>query len=280
MEFRRYLKPKYRQVKFDGMCAYPFKDRFFGRRLKDIDSEDLFDILESKLGKNFTPNSTLGLFISYVKRRLKKENEKPKNYWIAGRRFVTNGKVYRLIDPKNIEEGWWFESPSGYTFEREYSQKRAEAVRKQNLKRYKTQEGRKIQEKWVEANRKGVKAYWASERGQAHKERMRNNPIKVNYKKTYFEYFGYDESDPPICEISGKIAVDIHHIQARGMGGSKKKSIHKIDNLMALTREIHDKVGDKSDLKEKLKQIHLHFMENRTPWVEAFPEDQFLKDVL
>lgn len=72
-------------------------------------------------------------------------------------------------------------------------------------------------------------------------------------------YFGYGIEDFIPSEISGKKAVDIHHIEARGMGGSNKDDIR---NLMALTREEHEKYGDKKQYKEFLKKIHLNFMKN------------------
>ena len=49
--------------------------------------------------------------------------------------------------------------------------------------------------------------------------------------KTYLNYFGYDTTDWIPCEICGKTANDIHHIEPRGMGGSKTKDlIHIIDS--------------------------------------------------
>lgn len=66
--------------------------------------------------------------------------------------------------------------------------------------------------------------------------------------------FGYDESDFIPCEVCGKKAVDINHIDARGMGGSKTKDTP--DNLQALCRECHVKYGDKKQHKDYLKQIH------------------------
>ena len=71
---------------------------------------------------------------------------------------------------------------------------------------------------------------------------------------TYFNHFGYDISDFIPCEVCGKTAVDIHHIEARGIGGSKEAD--KIDNLMALCREDHLKYGDKKQYKEFLKDKH------------------------
>ena len=36
---------------------------------------------------------------------------------------------------------------------------------------------------------------------------------------------GYDETDFIPCEVCGAQAIDIHHIEARGMGGTKKKTL-------------------------------------------------------
>jgi len=66
----------------------------------------------------------------------------------------------------------------------------------------------------------------------------------------YFDYFG-DEYIP--CETCNSKAVDIHHIHARGMGGSEKDSI---ENLMALCRQCHIKYGDKKQYIEMLKLRH------------------------
>ena len=71
---------------------------------------------------------------------------------------------------------------------------------------------------------------------------------------TYFNHFGYDISDFIPCEVCGKTAVDIHHIEARGIGGSKEAD--NIENLMALCREDHLKYGDKKQHKEWLKDKH------------------------
>ncbi len=81
--------------------------------------------------------------------------------------------------------------------------------------------------------------------------------MKAHTKK-YMDYFGYDVSDFIPSEISGVRANDIHHIEARQMGGTKEKD--SIENLMALTREEHLLYGDKQQFKDWLKQIHLNFM--------------------
>ncbi len=81
------------------------------------------------------------------------------------------------------------------------------------------------------------------------------------YTRTYLNYFGYDETDFIPCEVCNKQAVDIHHIEAKGMGGSKTKD--NIENIMALCRECHLHFGDKKQHKEYLKNIHLLKMQNR-----------------
>ncbi len=73
------------------------------------------------------------------------------------------------------------------------------------------------------------------------------------------DFFGYDEASFIPCEICGNRAVDIHHIQCKGMGGSKTKD--NIENLQAVCRKCHTDYGDISEFKEKLKAVHLKFME-------------------
>lgn len=76
------------------------------------------------------------------------------------------------------------------------------------------------------------------------------------HTKIYFDFFRYDNSDFITCEACDKYrAVDIHHIEARGMGGSNTKD--HIDNLMGLCRECHERYGDKKDWKEWLTKVHM-----------------------
>jgi 5-methylcytosine-specific restriction endonuclease McrA len=49
-------------------------------------------------------------------------------------------------------------------------------------------------------------------------------------------------------------AQDIHHVEARSMGGSKHAD--NIENLMALCRQCHIDFGDKKQHKEMLKVVH------------------------
>lgn len=81
------------------------------------------------------------------------------------------------------------------------------------------------------------------------------------HTKVYFDFFGYDTSDTILCEVCGKVAVDIHHINRRGIGGSKDKDV--VTNLMALDRECHNKFGDKKQHLDMLNKVHLRHIEAR-----------------
>ena len=74
------------------------------------------------------------------------------------------------------------------------------------------------------------------------------------HTKLYLKHFGYDISDFVPCEVCGSRAIDIHHIESRGMGGTKKQDT--IDNLMALCRECHIEYGDKKQHKFRLHICH------------------------
>jgi 5-methylcytosine-specific restriction endonuclease McrA len=82
------------------------------------------------------------------------------------------------------------------------------------------------------------------------------------HTKIYLEYFNFKVSDWIPCELCGSTAVDIHHIDARGMGGSISKD--EITNLMALCRPCHIKYGDIKIYKEELKIRHIKYMADRT----------------
>jgi len=74
------------------------------------------------------------------------------------------------------------------------------------------------------------------------------------HTKIYMDYFNYGIEDFIPCEICGQTAVDINHIECRGMGGSKEMDI--IENLMAVCRSCHIEFGDKKQYRDYLKQIH------------------------
>ena len=67
-------------------------------------------------------------------------------------------------------------------------------------------------------------------------------------------HFGYIGEDFIPCEVCGSMAVDIHHIHRRGMGGSKDAD--KIENLMAVCRSCHIEYGDKTRYFELLLNAH------------------------
>ena len=79
------------------------------------------------------------------------------------------------------------------------------------------------------------------------------------HTKIYMEYFSYHLSDWMPCEICGCEAVDLHHIEARGMGGSNERDV--LENLMALCRGHHIFYGDKKQYKQMLIDVHTKFME-------------------
>ena len=76
-----------------------------------------------------------------------------------------------------------------------------------------------------------------------------------NHTKIYLNAFNYDVCDFISSEISGKKAVDIHHIISRGRGGKDE-----IENLMALTRDEHIKYGDKNQYIYFLLEIHENYL--------------------
>lgn len=74
------------------------------------------------------------------------------------------------------------------------------------------------------------------------------------HTRIYLISFNYNTSDFIPCEVCRRQAVDIHHIHARGMGGSKLRDY--IENLQALCRECHNKYGDKNQFLLFLKKAH------------------------
>ena len=79
-----------------------------------------------------------------------------------------------------------------------------------------------------------------------------------NHVKIYMDFYGYKKGDFIPSEISGEKGANVHHIDCRGMGGSKDKD--NIENLMALTVKEHERFGDKNMYMKFLKDIHQRFM--------------------
>jgi hypothetical protein len=63
----------------------------------------------------------------------------------------------------------------------------------------------------------------------------------------------YIKCEMPTCY---RPSVDINHIYARGLGGSKTKDY--LENLVAMCREHHLDFEAKKISKEELKEIHLN----------------------
>lgn len=84
-----------------------------------------------------------------------------------------------------------------------------------------------------------------------------------NHTKVYLDYFGFTEQDWIGCEVCGKWAVDIHHLEPRGMGGSKTKDTP--ENLMALCRACHIEAEAKRLSKNYLQSIHNSYISALNP---------------
>jgi len=76
------------------------------------------------------------------------------------------------------------------------------------------------------------------------------------HTRIYTQYFGIGEQDTPLCEWCTKSqAVDINHIEPRGMGGSKTKDY--IENLVGMCRKCHNLFEAKKIGKEELIIKHM-----------------------
>jgi hypothetical protein len=81
------------------------------------------------------------------------------------------------------------------------------------------------------------------------------------HKKIYLDFFGYGLDDFIPCEVKGctRKAVDVHHIDNRGMGGSDL--LDYIENLAGLCREHHNQAEDDPEFNEKVRAWHLKRVE-------------------
>ena len=80
----------------------------------------------------------------------------------------------------------------------------------------------------------------------------------------YMQGMGFDSSDTILCEVCGKVAVDIAHIVARSKFGSKRKEEQDdITNLCAMCRQCHYDYDFKNRwTKEEIFEIHLKNIPN------------------
>ena len=83
-----------------------------------------------------------------------------------------------------------------------------------------------------------------------------------NYKKLFSDFWGYCESDIPVCwGCFMAQAVDIHHLENKGLGGVKNNRLNRIDNLFPVCRKCHDKAHADKSINKKLKQVLLDRIE-------------------
>lgn len=84
--------------------------------------------------------------------------------------------------------------------------------------------------------------------------------------RIYLEFFEYGIDDFIPCEVKGctRRAVDIHHIDRRGMGGSVSKDY--IENLVGLCREHHEQAEADPVFNERVKSWHLDRIKFKQLW--------------
>ena len=81
---------------------------------------------------------------------------------------------------------------------------------------------------------------------------MRLMKTLKDYKKLFRDYWGYSESDTPMCwGCYMKPAVDIHHLINKGMGGVSKNRLNRIDNLYPVCRPCHNLAHQHKDINEE-----------------------------
>ena len=98
------------------------------------------------------------------------------------------------------------------------------------------------------------------------------------HTQIYFNSLGYDTTDFIPSEISGGRAVDIHHIDCKGMGGDPTGSKDRIEELQALTREEHIKYGDKTQYMGFLYKKHKDFLTERgVPFDKEYINNKILR---
>lgn len=83
----------------------------------------------------------------------------------------------------------------------------------------------------------------------------------TNHLKVYLEHFKLSPGETIYSEISGKKAVDIHHLFARKRGGDPKGDKDKIENLMALTRDEHELCENNTKYNDMAKIIHARYLQ-------------------
>ena len=84
----------------------------------------------------------------------------------------------------------------------------------------------------------------------------------MNHTKVYMNFFGYGEQDYIMCESCMRNrAVDVHHLDNRGMGGVAEQRLDTIENLVGLCRECHNKAEHIEEFNDAVKIKHLRRLE-------------------
>lgn len=94
----------------------------------------------------------------------------------------------------------------------------------------------------------------------------------TEHTKEYMRGMGFDTTlafdDQFIpCEICDQKCVDVHHIDARGMGGTTEEP--HVRDLMGLCRSHHEMYGDKKQFKELLRTVHRLRMYSRAIFLRS-----------
>jgi len=72
------------------------------------------------------------------------------------------------------------------------------------------------------------------------------------------DYHDYVIDDVIPCEHCSKVAVDIHHIDARGIGGDPRGHKNQIENLIALCRSCHIKAETDKVFNNQLREQNVY----------------------
>lgn len=102
----------------------------------------------------------------------------------------------------------------------------------------------------------------------------------TKHYKIYTEYFNIMPGEAIKCELTGYVSTqnNIHHIVARRMGGNPLGDKDKIENIMCIRADLHDKYGDKKQYMDFLKEAHRLYLEDGMTWIERGRElPDFLK---
>jgi hypothetical protein len=90
------------------------------------------------------------------------------------------------------------------------------------------------------------------------------------------------EPEEVVCELTGRPAamggVDIHHIEPRGMGGSKSKDY--LENLMAVDRRLHDFVENNPKYQHWYRLVHFYYLYTRIPYTTTHGCDPVWEEIL